>query len=433
MIEKVIEGKAYIDGNFTECCIGIENGKIVDIKRDLKGEEVYRFPHSIILPAAIDIHVHFRDPGFPNKEDFSSGSLSAAFGGVSLAIDMPNTNPPTITLDDFIEKKRSTERKSYIDFGLYAGITETNIDELSKLSEIATAFKVYLGSSTNAMVYHADDLNKLKNYANQNVILFHAEMEECLRNHRSIENSIKDHAASRPSVCEKDAVDRILNIFSEESKIHLCHLSSALSFQSLSYKPRNITVGVTPHHLLFNFSQKFKTQSYYKVNPPIRSPIDQDVLWNNIQSGKIDIIESDHAPHTIKEKEQDFQSAPSGVPGTETMFPLMLYQFIKRGIPLQRLISLISENPARRFNIKKGSIKIGNDADIIVVNIKNVEKIKSDRLHSRCGWSPFDGYNAIFPTHLFVRGESIVEERELSGDRGFGRFVESEDLSNKTG
>ena len=432
MIEKVIEGKAYVEGAFSECCIGIEHGKIVKIAKLLKGEEHIRLK-GLILPAAIDIHVHFRDPGFPEKEDFSSGTISAAFGGVSCVLDMPNTSPATTTPNLCKDKISIGEKKAFIDFGIYAGINEENIDYLNDLSQFCTGYKVYLGETTNVGAVDIETLDKLFLQDIKKPIAFHAEDKRCLDRHKGKVTSLLEHAKTRPSSCEKKAIDEILKLSNSNLNMHICHISSSAALYSLSSsKQKNITIGVTPHHLLFKASKDLKPQTYYKVNPPIRGIIDQEALWEGVTSGEIDVIESDHAPHTLEEKEGDFEEAPSGVPGTETLFPLMLYQFIRRNIPIDKLITMVCEKPAKIFGLPKGKIEIGRDADLMVIEPKNVDKIKGENLHSRCGWTPFEGFSAIFPTDLFVRGERIIEERELVGERGFGRFVESEGLSKES-
>ncbi|HID25272.1 MAG TPA: amidohydrolase [Thermoplasmata archaeon] len=424
MIEKVVEGKVYVGGRFVNCCIGVEGGKIKVVKKVLKGEKTIRFSKGLILPAAIDVHVHFRDPGFPEKEDFSTGTTAAAFGGVSCVLDMPNTKPPTNTIEACKEKIAIAERKTFVDFGIYGGVVPGNLDKLIQLSEVTTAFKVYLGESTNREVLEEDILSILASKTITKVVAFHAEDAGCLAVHAGKEDDLSDHAMRRPSECERKAVEKILKTFSSFSTIvHICHISSSAALQTLSDKSENFTVGVTPHHLLFKADDELPQPTHYKVNPPLRASVDQKSLWNALISGGVDVIESDHAPHTMEEKEQNFATAPSGVPGTETMLPVMFHQFMKRNIPISRLISLLCEKPANIFSLPKGRIEVGKDADLIVVNPKNVKRIKADDLHSRCGWSPFEGIYAVFPIDVFVRGERVIEERELVGKQGFGRFI----------
>ena len=164
-------------------------------------------------------------------------------------------------------------------------------------------------------------------------------------------------------------------------------------------------------------------QTHYKVNPPIRTIFDKEILFNSIKRGLIDVIESDHAPHTLDEKDVDFDSAPSGVPGVETFFPLFLYLAKKEILSWQRLISVMCERPAELVKIPKGKIEVGRDADFIVVDLKDVCKIKSDNLHSKCGWTLFEGWSAIFPSHVFIRGEKVIEDNEIQVSQGFGEFV----------
>ncbi|HDO19879.1 MAG TPA: amidohydrolase [Thermoplasmatales archaeon] len=424
MIEKVVEGRAYINGTFTECCIGIDEGRIVSIKRELKGEERYRFPRSVIIPAAIDMHVHFREPGFPKKEDFFTGTLSAAFGGISCVIDMPNTNPPTLNISSLLDKIALASRKACIDFGLYGCISNDNINDIERMNKMVTAFKVFLGESTNSLVMDMDKIDLLTKLNLSKVIAFHAEDEMCLEKYRFKAGNIKEYASSRPSICERKAIERLLETFSMDKKnIHICHITSSASLDIMQSKPNNFTVGVTPHHLLFNVDMEIKPDTYLKVNPPIRGKLDQESLWDGLRIGYIDVIESDHAPHTIDEKEKEFWEAPSGIPGTETMLPLMLYQFTMRDIPLAKLINMVCEKPADMLGVPKGKIDVGRDADLVVINLRNVERIKAEKLHSRCGYTPYEGFKAVFPTHLFVRGEMIIDSKEFVGDMGYGEYI----------
>jgi len=161
----------------------------------------------------------------------------------------------------------------------------------------------------------------------------------------------------------------------------------------------------------------------FKVNPPIRKKFDNEALFNGIRNGSIDVIESDHAPHTLEEKNVDFNNAPAGIPGVETMYPIFLYLAKQKQISFKRLIDLVCEKPSNILNVSKGKFEIGRDADFIVLDIKKISKIKSENLHSKCQWSPYEGFSAIFPTHLFIRGEKIIEDKEILGEKGFGKFV----------
>jgi len=425
-MDLIIEGKAFVNGSFNDCCIGIKDGKISDIKKILKGDSHIDFGNKLIIPAGIDVHVHFRDPGMTHKEDFSSGSMAAAFGGISCVFDMPNTIPQTVNLQHLNDKIVSAGKKSYVDFGIYSGVTDDNINEIETLAKKCSGFKIYLGSSTNSLKFNKRNLKEAlqKISKTEKIVLFHAEDEELLIKNRGIEKNIIDHLRFRPSICEETSIKDIIQAaHGINLKAHICHLSSIEGLELLKKRPNNITCGVTPHHSLLSSDKKIGFQTFYKVNPPIRSSFDKEALFNAMKNGIIDVLESDHAPHNKEEKDTDFADAPSGLPGVETMFPLFLHLVKNEMISIERVISLMCHRPAELLNVPKGKIEVGRDADLIVVDLKDETKIKADDLHSKCGWSPFEDWPAIFPSHVFVRGEKLIEEHEIQVSRGFGRFV----------
>jgi dihydroorotase len=425
-MDLVIEGKAFINNAFEKCCIGIENGKIIEIKKILKCDKKLDFGNKLILPAGVDMHVHFRDPGLTNKEDFLTGSTAAAFGGITCVFDMPNTIPQTTNVQTIAEKISSAENKSLVDFGVYAGITNSNINNIESLSKSCSGFKIYLGTSTNSLKFNKVNLREALHQIStaEKSVLFHAEDEELLTINRDIENDITDHLRIRPSICEETSIKDIL-IASQRLnlKVHICHLSSLEGLEILKSRSNNITCGVTPHHILLSAEKNIGTQTFYKVNPPLRSSFDKESLFNAVRNGNIDVIESDHAPHTKEEKDTEFNEAPSGLPGVETMFPLFLYLAKKEKISFQRIISLLSRRPAEILDIPKGKIENGKDADFIIIDLKDETKIRAECLHSKCGWTPFEDWPAIFPSHVFIRGEKLIEDSTIQVKQGFGKFV----------
>ena len=245
-----------------------------------------------------------------------------------------------------------------------------------------------------------------------------------LSKNKDIENNLADHLRFRPSVCEETAIKDVLQASQGLNlKTHICHLSSIEGLELLKNRPNNITCGVTPYHSLLSSDKNMGSQTYYKVNPPIRSSFDKESLFNGLKNGIIDNIESDHAPHTKDEKDVVFDEAPSGLPGVETSYPLFLHLAKKEILSFQRVISLMCKRPAEILNIPKGAVEIGRDADIIVVDIKEESRINAEMLHSKCGWTPFEDWPAIFPSHVFVRGEKLIEDHEIQVKQGFGRFV----------
>ncbi len=425
-MDLTVEGKFFINGSFENACIGIKDGKIKKIKKILKSSDHLNFKNKLILPAGVDIHVHFRDPGFTYKEDFSSGSLSALFGGVACVFDMPNTSPQSVNVPSLVDKISSFKKRSYVDFGLYAGITDNNIDDISALSDYSNGFKIYLGSSTNSLLldkkYLRSVLKKVSDVGK--IVLFHAEDEKCLRENRIVEKNLIDHVKSRPSNCEEQAVRHVLDaVRGLNIKAHVCHVSSIEGLEVLKNRPSNVSFGITPHHSLLDVDSVKGSTGFYKMNPPLRSSFDREALFNSLKNGISDVIESDHAPHTLDEKNDSFDRIPSGVPGVETLYPLFLYLAKKDFISFQRVVSLVSSRPAELLGIKKGYIKEGFDADFVVVDLKDEKRIKGNALHSKSGWSPFEDFKAVFPSDVFVRGTHMVEDFELIGNKGQGMFV----------
>jgi dihydroorotase len=422
-MDLTLEGKLFRNGTFEQGCLGIEQGKIVAIKKVLKAEHHINVGTSVLLPAGIDLHVHFRDPGFPHKEDFATGSMAAAFGGLSCVCDMPNTQPHTTSVQTIKEKIHIATEKSYTDFGLYAAVTDENIGRLADIAPSCIGFKIFLGSSINSLQLSSQNLrvglleiNRMKK-----ITLLHAEDEHCLAAHAGPEQTLIDHLRCRPAECEETAIRTILNASQGLSTpIHICHLSSCEGFEMLRRKPPQVSVGVTPHHLLFDVHTVNTNQSWYKVNPPIRSSYDRDLLRYGLQNGFIDVLESDHAPHTLEEKNQEFNDAPSGLPGVETTYPLFLAMVKKEQMALSTLLSCVCEQPAQLLKIPKGKLEVGFDADVLVVDMKQTNPVTLEQLHSKCGWTPYEGFPAIFPTTVFIRGERVIDDHQLLGKQGFG-------------
>jgi dihydroorotase len=427
--ELVLEGKAFLNHNFQQCCIGIDEGKITEIKKILKGDRHHHFSKEILLPAGIDVHVHFRDPGMTYKESFLSGSVSAAFGGISCVFDMPNTLPATTTPDLIADKQRIANQKSIIDFGLYAGITEEAISkslEFSKTVSLSHGLKIFLGETTNSLTLPLNHLKEIFKYIEtaHKPVLIHAEDNSCLRKHKQREQNLYEHHAARPPECEIKAIEKVISAAKQvETAVHICHVSSALALDLLKNRPHCMSYGITPHHSLLHNEMDNIPNSWLKVNPPIRPKHDQKTIFERVRSGDVFLLESDHAPHSRKEKDADFSEAPCGIPGVETMYPLYLALAEKQQIPYQRIISLLCENPSKLMNISKGYISVGYDADIIVIDRKNIVKIKNENLHSKSDCSPYEGFSALFPSIVFIRGKTVIEAKEQQVSKGYGLMV----------
>lgn len=422
-----IEGKLYHNGTFEQGCLAIDQGKIIEVKKILKADTHLNMGNQLILPAGIDLHVHFRDPGFTHKEDFSTGSLAAAFGGISCVFDMPNNQPHGTSIPALKEKTKVASEKSYVDFGVYAAVTDENIGRIAEISSFCSGFKIFLGSTTHSLQLSSQNIRValLETNRTRKITLFHAEDEQCLQKNKDEEKTLIDHLRCRSSDCEETALRNILASCSDvSSPVHICHLSSSEGFEVIRRRPSNLSVGVTPHHLFFDVQRLNTNQTFYKVNPPIRSSYDRDALWYGVRQGILDVFESDHAPHTREEKNVEFNEAPSGVPGVETMYPLLLGMMKNQQLTAESLISLLCERPAKIMNLPKGNLAVGKDADFIVVDLKKTETITAERLHSKCGWTPFEGFPGVFPSVVFIRGERVIDDRQVLVKQGFGTYRE---------
>lgn len=417
-MEVVIEGNCYVSGRLERCCIGIDDGKIVAIGKNLDGEEVHSFDGKLVLPSAVDAHVHFRDPGFVEKEDFYTGSLSALFGGVTCVFDMPNTRPATVNLASLRDKRKIASSKSLVDFGLFAGVKPgTNIPSLSK--EVI-GFKLYLGSTTGELL--VPDVTAIKKEisdigASGKILAVHAE-DEGMRN-KDVEKNLDDHLRNRSTSLETSAIKKIIRNAGKECRLHICHVSTKDSLTLLTGVP-NLTSEVAPHHFLLDRSGNLG--AFGKVNPPLRKREDRQAMFQALKDGEFDIIASDHAPHTIEEKEEDFDYAPSGVPGVETMVPLVMQHVKDKHLELSGAVKRLCERPAEIFGIRKGKIAVGYDADLMVFDMTQTSVIKGEALHSKCGWTPYEGMNAVFPKAVFLRGRLMIKEGSQAGER-MGRDV----------
>ena len=414
-MDVVVEGRVLLDKGLTDCCIGIENGRIIKIAKTVgKADKRYDFNGRIVMPAGIDLHVHFREPGMTNKEDFTTGSTAAACGGVSFVLDMPNTRPPTRTVTDIKDKLSMVSRKSFVDFGL-AALLDSESD-VEKLANEATAFKIYLGETTGGLGIDPQELGDSISRAGDKPVFVHAEHLGKLN--EIIEKDLLGHDQRRSKGLELEAVEKVISAKNEKSKIHLLHVTQT-EILELARSSR-ITTEVTPHHLLMNCSDAKPLGTRGKINPPLRSNDTQQSLWTSFVSGIATTLGSDHSPHTLAEKEVEFDAAPSGMPGVETLMPLMLQKVAERKLDVSMLSEYCSLNPAGICGLKKGKIEIGYDADLIVVDLRGTRirrRIRADDLHSKCGWTPYEGMEAVFPLATFLRGEEIAREGELSGDR----------------
>ena len=410
----VIEGNLFIDGEIKKGCVGIDEGRIVSIKKILEGENHFDFGEKLIFPAGLDVHVHFREPGQTEKEDFFTGTRAAAMGGITFVMDMPNNKPPAMNVPSLERKIKTVKNKACIDFALYGGIGEDS--DIPAMAQKCKAFKMYL-SGDNEMFVPIGKMEYVLQKVKESgrILAVHAESPDCIK--RNEARNLSEHERNRPVRCEIEEIKKIMEINrGVGTKIHICHVSSSRSIDVL--KGSGASMGVTPHHIFFSTSSKFRYEAMGKVNPPLRHEEERMKLFESVRHGFDGIIESDHAPHLLDEKE-NFLTAPSGMPGVDTSLPLMMEEVKRERMSLSMVHRMMCVNPARTFGINKGAIEAGRDADLLVIDFRESE-IKS---YSKCGWSAYEKRKGIYPSHVFLRGEMIVENGEFAGGEGMGEMI----------
>jgi len=397
----VFEGRSWISKQgLIDVSIEVDNGYISSVKKtnlEPKKEKA----RGIILPAALDMHVHFRDPGYPHKEDWKTGSESAACGGVTAVVDMPNTNPFTSNLSLFREKVEIAKSKSVVDFGLGINVEE-NLTEQDWFSTVPAAFwKLYpYGISSNDYFRLAKEvLSKTKK-----PLVVHCEHPDYMYNNPL--EKLSDHTENRLLAEEK-----CLSSMPSSEYLHVAHLSTSNGLDNL---PPLSSTEVCPHHLLLNLENCSSLNC--KVDPPLRTISDNNSLYDAYKKGTIPILASDHAPHTVEEKKSD--TPPSGMPGVETMVPLMLQEVVDKRLDLSRLVNSMAEAPADRLGLTRGRIEVGQPADFMFVDLNDSAQIDVDNLHSKSNWSPFEDWQAIFPHKVYRRGELISENSDVVSTGG---------------
>lgn len=411
--------------------IAIDNGRISKLGKIIGTEEVDRVINAkgaLVLPGAIDVHIHFRDPGMTKKEDWYTGSCAAAAGGVTAVIDHPNTIPPTIDPVSF-KRKQKEAKKSIIDYGINAGVT-SNLMYLKELWELgAAAFgEIFMAASTGSLNVNDRVLKEaLGTIGNLGAVAcIHAEDEEIIKKQIKMlkaNPAPESYSKARPALSEKTAVERAVKL-GGDAKLHFCHISAGESLEVIreaKAKNGNITCEVAPHHLFLTTRDWKRLGTLGKMNPPLRDYQAQQSLWTGLNDGTVDVVASDHAPHLEPEKNTDIWSAPAGVPGVETMLPLMLMAVKRNLITMKRLIEVTSANPARLFSLRKGVIAPGYDADLVIVG--RVAEIRREKLHSKAGWTPYSGMKGIFPEITISRGDAVFEDGGIIAKRGRGRSI----------
>ena len=423
--------------------IAIEGGVIVAISRDdalPDSRETIDATGKYVLPGVIDPHVHFRSPGYEYKEDWASGTAAAACGGVTTVFEMPNSDPPTSTVDALQIKQQIASRDAYVDYGVYGLLGQQNLGDLPGLARHGViGLKCFMG---NNPIGHIDDgamLEGLEIAASLGLrVTVHAENATIIerKTGRLRASGRRDplaHLESRPAVCAVDAVERAV-AFAEAAgaQVHIAHegCKDALPIiRAAKHRGVAVTAETCPHYLLLTAEDMHRVGPVLRVNPPVRAAGHAEPLWSGLADGVIDMLATDHAPHAIPEKTaDDIWDCVSGFGGLETAIPLLLTEVNRGRITLEQYVTWSSLAPARVWGLypRKGVLDVGSDADIVIVDLAQEATIRADRFQSKSKITPFEGFRTKGqPVCTIVRGRVVMRDGALEGRPGWGRLVTS--------
>jgi dihydroorotase len=431
-------GRLATPGGIVEADLALAEGKIAAIGRigEVAAREELRIDGLTVLPGAIDPQVHFREPGLTHKEDLATGTAAAIKGGVTTIFEMPNTSPPTTTAQALEDKLARARGRAWCDHAFFVGATEENAAELAELERLpgCAGVKLFMGSSTGTLLVGDDEGVEAVLRSGRRRIAVHAEDEARLRERLPLVQGSGDpslHPVWRDEETALRATLRLLNLARRCGRpVHVLHVTTAEEIELLSRHKDLATVEVPPQHLTLAAPDCYRELgTRAQMNPPIRDARHRDALWRGIAEGIVDCLGSDHAPHTLEEKARPYPTSPSGMPGVETLLPIMLDHVAAGRLSLERLVDLTSAGPARIYGIAaKGRIAVGYDADLALVDLRRRETIRAERLASRCGWTPFEGKEVTgWPVMTILRGAIAMREGKLlGGPRGEPvRFVET--------
>jgi dihydroorotase len=436
-------GRVVSPAGTVEAGIAVKDGVIVAIGDDRSlpaADEIVDARGRYVLPGVIDSHVHFREPGDEHKEDWDTGTAAAACGGVTTVLEMPNCRPPTATVEALRLKQERAAAKARVDYGIFGLLAQDNLEALPKLAAHGViGFKCYMGETVGKIPAPDDGtmLEEFETAARLGLrVAVHAENNGIMQRRiaqlkAAGRTDPLAHVESRPEICALEAVGRAV-AFAEwtRARLHVCHESSSDTLPLIAAaKARgvDVTVETCPQYLLLSAEDMARLGPLLRINPPVRAARHRPGLWRGLAAGTIDMLATDHSPHTIDEKTRaNIWDAVSGFPGVETAVPLMLTEVNRGRMTLERYVGWASVNPARAWGLypRKGAIQVGADADLVVVDMEREWTIRAAELHSKSKITPFEGMTARGrPVCTIVRGRVVMREGELTDARGWGRQV----------
>jgi dihydroorotase len=412
------------NGDFLQGDVLTVDGKIVQVASHIETpkerDRVLNAKGLTLLPGCIDPQVHFREPGLEYKEDLFTASCACAKGGITSFLEMPNTRPLTTTQATLDDKLKRASEKSVVNYGFFIGATSENLPDLLN-AHPTPGIKIFMGSMHGDLLVNQEDKLEAIFAQGKRLIAVHAEDQERINKRRqefagitnpAIHSTIQDNEAAL--LATKLAL-KLSNKY--QRRLHILHLSTGEEAELLRQeKPNWVTAEVTPQHLLLNISDYHKIGTLAQMNPPLRSPLDNEILWKALLDGVIDFIATDHAPHTLEEKGKGYPNTPSGMPGVETSLPLMLTQAMQGRCTIQQVAHWMSSAIAIAYQIpNKGLIEVGYDADLVLVDLEKYHPVLREELLTKCGWSPFEGWNLTgWPVVTIVGGNIVFEDGKVN-------------------
>lgn len=405
--------------------VGVTGGRIAAIGQLDPGHaaEVIDASDLHVLPGVIDTQVHFREPGLEHKEDLETGSRAAVVGGVTAVFEMPNTKPLTISAETLADKVARAHHRMFCDFAFYVGGTRETVDAIPALErlEASAGIKVFMGASTGDLLVEDEPSLERIIQAIRRRAAFHSEDEARLRERVDVRRrgDPASHPIWRDETAAMIATERLVRLAEKHAKrVHVLHISTAEEIAFLAEHKAWASVEVTPNHLTLAAPDCYaRLGTYAQMNPPVRDARHRNAIWAGLQSGVVDVLGSDHAPHSREEKDRPYPESHSGMTGVQTLVPIMLDHVNAGRLSLLRFVDLTSHGPARLFGIcNKGRLAVGHDADLTIIDMKRTETITNEWIQSRCGWTPYHGVTVKgWPVGTFVRGRCVVWNGEILG------------------
>jgi dihydroorotase len=407
----------------------IENGKVaaLDVPDGASADEVIDASGLHLIPGVVDDQVHFREPGLTHKEDLLTATLACAKGGVTSFLEMPNTKPTTTSVAALESKLGLAAGRCVVNYGFYIGATPENVAELARATR-TPGIKIFIGSSTGDLL--VDEQSALERIFAETTlpICAHCEDEATVRaNAARIAggSSVADHSRIRDNAAALIATRRAVDLAERHRhRFHVLHVSTAEEVQFLRGTSDLITAEACPHHLFFTVDDYDRLGSLIQMNPSIKSRADAAAVWQGLLDGTLEVIATDHAPHTLEEKRQPYPKSPSGLPAVENSLALMLNQVSLGLCSLRQVVSWMCEAPARVWNLhQKGAIREGWDADLVLVDLNRTAVVRNEEQLTKCGWTPWDGVSLTgWPVRTFVHGQTVFCDGRVVGE-GTGREI----------